>query len=215
MQTSVKGRSGVSNSNPSTGKAANQYSAYSSVAGGGGTGTQINAPARRSDRNSETLLRALSNSPNRGERKRIVEANAATAGAGVLGGAAQQVLGTVNKLLQWDRIQGGYSWDPRKKFSYYTGGDPPGGDPSQSISQPWEVLGGADDVGAGSSVAGAEDLQFDPFQSMNLHYSKTDGQTAASSTARMPPPPGGDDSYKRLLESMSRLSKRIHNYYSE
>ena len=207
MQTSIKGRSGGSNSNLSSGKAINQYKAYSSVAGGP-TGTQLSSPARRSDRNSETLQRAL-NSPKRADRKRFGDVNTSSGGVGVLGGAAQHVLGTVNRLLQWDLIQAGYSWDPRKKFNYYAGNDHSAGDPTQSISQPWEVLGGADDVGAGSMAAATDDVPFDPFQSMNLHYSNTDEQTASSSAAQAPP--GGDDSYTRLLESMSRLSKHMQS----
>jgi hypothetical protein len=145
---------------------------------------------------------------------------------GVLGG----VMGTVHRLLQWNASGGGGggggSWDPRRGLAYYASGPsgPPGGgggDPAASMSQPWEMLDGAADSSCGEGAGGArgEDPAFDPYQSLNLHYSaatsssqqagsasSSAGQASASASASAGQG-ATEDSFQRLLESMSRLSE--------
>lgn len=197
LQSSLKGRG---NKEPKR-----QYSEYSPVSEGSAGGTIFSSPARKTTRNNDKLQRAMNTS----DRNRPISAESmATGPAGVLGGAAQHVLGTVNKLLQWNSGSSGYSWDPRKGLSsYYNAGkDSSESDPTQSMSQPWDLLDGTDSAGVG--LGGNSDAPFDPYQSLNLHYSlsadsegKKIGGTEDGDSA------GNEDSFKRLLESMSRLSK--------
>ena len=127
---------------------------------------------------------------------------------GVLGG----VMGTVNKLLQWNASSTGYSWDPRKGLSYYSSGTDESRDPSLSISQPWEVLDGAsggssDDSADASTTSASEGYTMDPSQSINLHYSvNSTPDVSNTSSPKIRSSGSDDDSFKRLLESMSRLS---------
>lgn len=198
LQSSLKGRSAGGQLN----KTSIEYSPVSGLSAG-------NSPTRKITRNSEKLQRALNSSNKYDQRPMIDNTRTEVGPTGMLGGAAQQVLGTMNRLLQSTPLL--YGWDPRKGLSYYSGdSDVKHEETTMSISQPWELLDIANEKSSqGVTSRHSEEHVFDPNMSLNLHYSNSptttshQALTAEDETEAL----SYDGSFKRLMESMSRLSK--------